>query len=301
MRLNEINVSQRKFTFDSNHEPALKVASGEQVKFNTIDCFSGQLQSDEDLIGTIDFDQVNPGTGPLYVEGAEVGDVLAVHIDDITVEDHGFAVTYGVGYLKDDSEIRTKRVAIDNEKEVAYFNDIEIPLHKMIGVIGVAPAGEAIGCGRIGDHGGNMDNRKIQAGSTVYFPVNTPGALLQIGDLHGAMGDGELDGAALECSGTATVTVEVIKGLTLPRPVIETPHRWYTTAARDSYEEALTLAMGDMQELMKEPYGWDNTDIDIYLSLDGHVEVNQGADLEAMPISLRVGIPKISGKELIKK
>lgn len=242
---------------------------------------------------------MNPGTGPLYVEGAEPGDVLKVRIDDVSVADHGVAVTYGVGHLKDNSEIRTKIIEIDNEREVAFFNDIEIPLHKMIGVIGVAPSGDAIGCGRIGDHGGNMDNRLIQKGATLYFPVNAPGGLLQIGDLHGAMGDGELDGAGLECSGSATVTVDVIKGVSLDRPVLETEDRWYTTAARDSYEEALAVSMKDLQRLMREPYGWDNTDIDLYLSLDGHVEINQGADLDAMQISLRVGIPKQEGKDLI--
>lgn len=296
----EIRVEDRQFTFDKNHSPVERVQPGDQVKFNTIDCFSGQLASESDLVGDIDFDQVNPGTGPLYVEGAEVGDVLAVRIDEIEVADYGVAVTYGVGALKDNSEVRTKIIPIDNAAGHATFNDIEIPLHKMIGVIGVAPADEAVGCGRIGDHGGNMDNRKIQAGATVYFPVNTPGALLQIGDLHGAMGDGELDGAGLECSGSATVTVEVIKDFHLDRPLIETEDSWYTTAARDTYEETLSLAMQDMQRLMKEAYSWDETDIDIYLSLDGHLGVNQGADLEAMPISVRLGIPKLDGKELIK-
>lgn len=296
----DISVEERQFTFDRNHTPVERVQPGDQVTFNTIDCFSGQLASESDLVGDIDFDQVNPGTGPLYVEGAEAGDVLAVHIDRVEVADYGVAVTYGVGALKDKSDIRTKIILIDNEAGLATYNDIDIPLHKMIGVIGVAPAGEAIGCGRIGDHGGNMDNRKIQAGTTVYFPVHTPGALLQIGDLHGAMGDGELDGAGLECSGSAAVTVDVIKDFHLDRPLIETEDSWYTTAARDTYEESLSLAMQDMQRLMKKAYGWDETDIDIYLSLDGHLGVNQGADLEAMPISLRLGIPKIKGKELIK-
>lgn len=300
MKHYDIPVEERQFTFDKKHAPVEHVQPGDQVTFHTIDCFSGQLESESDLVGDIDFDQVNPGTGPVYVEGAEVGDVLAVRIDGIEVADHGVAVTYGVGALKDKSEVRTKIIPIDNETGTAAYNDIEIPLHKMIGVIGVAPAGEAIGCGRIGDHGGNMDNRKIQAGSTVYFPVNTPGALLQIGDLHGAMGDGELDGAGLECSGSATVTLEVIKDFHLDRPLIETEDCWYTTAARETYEESLSLAMQDMQRLMKKAYNWDETDIDIYLSLDGHLGVNQGADLEAMPISLRLGIPKIEGKELIK-
>ena len=114
------------------------------------------------------------------------------------------------------------------------------------------------------------------------------------------MGDGELDGAGLECSGSATVTLEVIKDFHLDRPLIETEDCWYTTAARETYEESLSLVMQDMQRLMKKAYNWDETDIDIYLSLDGHLGVNQGADLEAMPISLRLGIPKIEGKELIK-
>ncbi|CDZ74787.1 acetamidase/formamidase [Peptoniphilus sp. ING2-D1G] len=296
----EIKAEDRQFSFDKEHKPVITVQRGDKITFNTVDCFSCQLESPEDLIGDIDFDQVNPGTGPVYVEGAEPGDVLVVHVDDVEVKDYGISVTYGVGPLKENSEIRTKIIPIDQERQIAKFNDLEIPLHKMIGVIGVAPAGDAIGCGRIGDHGGNMDNRLIQKGATLYFPVNVSGALLQIGDLHGAMGDGELDGAALECSGAATVTVDVIKDFKLERPLIETENRWYTTAARDTYQESLELAMKDMQKLMREPYGWDDTDIDIYLSIDGHVEINQGCDLDSMPISLRVGIPKQKGKNLIK-
>lgn len=299
MMVSIIKRDQRQFTFDKEHQPVLSVQPGAQVTFETVDCFSGQIQDASELVTGINFDQVNPGTGPLYVEGAEVGDVLKVQIDVIDLYDYGVAVTYGVGYLKAQSALRTKIINIDHANGIANFNDLEIPLHKMIGVIGVAPKGDAIGCGRIGDHGGNMDNRKIQEGTTLYLPVNTPGGLLQIGDLHGAMGDGELDGAALECSGAVTVTVDVIKNKSLARPLLETEDRWYTTAARDTYEEALALAMGDMQQLMREPYGWDDTDIYIYLSLDGHVEVNQGADLEAMQISLRVGIPKLEGKALI--
>lgn len=117
----EIEMEERHFPFDKNHEPVLRVQRGDQVKFNTIDCFSGQFSSGEDLIIEIDFDQVNPRTGPVYVDGAEVGDVLVVHIDDIEVEDYGVGVTYGVGYLKENSEIRSKVIEIDNERDVALF------------------------------------------------------------------------------------------------------------------------------------------------------------------------------------
>ncbi|NLM06561.1 MAG: acetamidase [Tissierellia bacterium] len=295
-----IDAEKRYFSFDKDHEPVERVKPGDQITFNTVDCFSCQIKEPKDLVTDIDFDQVNPGTGPIYVEGAEIGDVLVVRVDDIQVVDFGLGVTYGVGYLKGNSELRTKVIDIDNKRNVAKFNDLEIRLNKMIGVIGVAPKEDPIGCGRIGDHGGNMDSKRIVAGSTVYFPVNVPGGLLQIGDIHGAMGDGELNGAGLECSGSATVTVDVIKNFHLDRPVVETEDFWYTIAARESYEEALTLAMKDMQRLMRGPYGWDDTDIDIYISLQGNVEINQGADLSAMPISLRVGIPKIEGKDLIK-
>ncbi len=296
----EIKAEDRQFSFDKEHKPVITVQRGDKITFNTVDCFSCQIKSSKDLVGDINFDEVNPGTGPVYVEGAEPGDVLVVRVDDIQVEDYGVAVTYGMGPLKENSEIRTKIIPIDQEKQTAKFNDLEIPLHKMIGVIGVAPAGDAIGCGRIGDHGGNMDNRLIKKGTILYFPVNVAGALLQIGDLHGAMGDGELDGAGLECSGAATVTVDVIKNFRLDRPLLETEDRWYTTAARDSFSEALELAMKDMQRLMRKPYGWDDTDIDIYLSLDGHVEINQSCESATMTTSLRVGIPKLEGKKLIK-
>lgn len=294
-----IEIREMSYTFDKNHQPVATVQPGDTITFNTVDCFSNQIKSEKDLVTSVDFDRVNPGTGPVYIEGAEPGDVLVVEIENIEVANQGVGLTYDVGALKEHSELRTKIIPIDIKNGVARFNDIDIPLRPMIGVIGVAPAGDAIGCGRIGDHGGNMDNTKIEKGAKLYFPVNTPGALLQIGDLHGAMGDGELSGAGLEVAGAATVKVELIKDFKLNRPLIETTDRWYTTAARDTYSEALKLAMQDLQELMLKPYGWDHTDIDIYLSIDGHVEVNQGCDLDAMQISLRVGIPKIDGRELI--
>lgn len=293
-----IEIRDMEYTFDKDHDPVARVNPGDRIKFFTSDCFGNQITSEDQLIDSVDFSNVNPGSGPVYIEGANPGDVLKVTIEDIDVADSGIALTYDVGPLKDHSEIRTK--VVDIEDGMALYNDIQIPIRPMIGVIGVAPAGEPIACGMMGDHGGNLDNQKITKGTSLYLPVNVDGALLQIGDLHALMGDGELSGAGLEIQGSATVTVDVIKDFSLNRPLLETESMWYAIGSGPDYMAALKKATRDLQTLMLEPYGWDETDVFIYMSLDGHVEICQACDLGAMDMVLRVGIPKIDGKELIK-
>jgi len=284
------------YSFSPNNKPAIKVAKGATVTFKTLDCFSNQIKSEEQLITSIDFNRVNPASGPVYVEGAEPGDVLVADILEIEVGEMGIASTLPeTGPLCDKVEgARTKIIPIKNGK--AIFNDIEFPINPMIGVIGVAPEKGEVPCGFPGNHGGNLDCNKIVAGSRVYFPVRTPGVLFQLGDLHASMGDGEICGTGIEIFGKVTVKLDLIKNVALDWPVLETREMWYVIASDHQFETALKFASEQMQLLVSRAYGWDMTDVYLYLSVRGSFEICQGCKPSDFPTVVRVGVPKIDEK-----
>lgn len=286
------------FKFSKDNKPVYKASKKEVLKFKTLDCFCNQVKSEEDEVGEIDFDKANPATGPVYVNGCEKGDILVVKIIDIEVEDTGFIATIPeLGPLNKNIKPRTKMVKIKDNK--AKFNQVEFEINPMIGVIGVAPEGEDVPCGMWGSHGGNMDNKRITKDTTIYLPVNVDGALLQIGDLHAAMGDGEICGTGIEISGIVTVEVDVIKGKEIKRPVHETKTHYYTIANARTYDEALKYVTEDMQKLIMDAYGWDETDAYMYMSVQGDVEVAQGVKPSPGDLVLRFKVPKVEGIKLI--
>ena len=240
---------------DKDNTPVAQAKSGDTVIFDTLDCFSCELKSEDDKLEGDVFDKVNPATGPLYVEGAQPGDVLKIHIKKIEVENQGVSIVEpGLGRLgKDIHESETVIITVDENK--ADFKGIEIPLNKMVGVIGTAPANEPVPTGIPGDHGGNLDCTEIKEDSILYLPVEVEGALLSIGDLHAAMGDGEVGGAAIEVSGRVEVTVEVLKDFKYATPMIETPDKWITIGSRESMDEATDLALSNMADFLMDKTG----------------------------------------------
>ena len=191
--MQELNDERVLFAFARDLEPALTVASGETVRIRTQDCFGNQVQTPEDELDEIDWDRINPATGPVFVEGAVPGGALKVTIENIELDPQTASCTgKDEGVCGDRFDAwSTHLCAIDGDKLV--WNDqLSIPLNPMIGVIGVAPAGDPVNCGTPGSHGGNMDNTAITTGATLYFPVAVEGALFGCGDMHAAMGDGEI-------------------------------------------------------------------------------------------------------------
>ncbi len=284
------------YEFSSKNEPVKRVKKGEIVTFKTLDCFSNQITTEEQLITGIDFNRVNPATGPVYVEDAKAGDVLVVDILKIDVEQAGIASTLPETgpLIHRTGELRTKVLPIKDGNIV--FNDIEFPINPMIGVIGVAPKEGEVPCGFPGAHGGNMDCNKIVANSRVYFPVSVPGALFQLGDLHASMGDGEISGTGVEIGGEVKVKLDVIEDFQLEWPVLETEDMWYVIASDDNIELALRYACEQMQSLINRAYGWDMTDAYIYMSIRGSFEICQACKPSGFPAVVRFGVPKIEEK-----
>src|SRR5439155_18418139 len=200
-------------------------------------------------------------TGPVYIEGAEPGDTLEVRIQAIRL-----AIPYsyngfrpGSGFLPDEFPYsRIKIVPLDRDRMVAHFSDrIEIPLRPFFGSMGVAPPEAS---GRISSappwfHAGNLDNKELVAGTTLYIPVQARGALFEVGDGHAAQGNGEVDITALETSLTGVFQFIVRKDLHLRWPRGETPTHYITMGLHEDLREATRLAVLEMIDfLVTEKY-----------------------------------------------
>ncbi|MEG0665966.1 MAG: acetamidase/formamidase family protein [Gordonibacter sp.] len=288
--MKELNDERVLFAFDKELEPVLKVASGETVRIRTKDCFGNQVRTPEDVLDEIDWDAINPATGPVYVEGAVPGGALKVTIDNIELDDQTASCTgknEGVcGDLFD--AWSTRLCAIENDRLI--WNDkLSIPLNPMIGVIGVAPAGAPVNCGTPGSHGGNMDNTAITTGATLYFPVAVEGALFGCGDMHAAMGDGEISVSGAEVAGWATVTLTALPDLTLTNPLIENDTHFGVIASAETLDEAADRAVHEMVALLHDRTGTPEDELVLLLSIVADVQVCQMVDPEK---TVRFMVPK---------
>ena len=277
--MNIIHSDQLIYAMDAVNPPTLRVSSGSEVVFETCDCFQNQITSETQSVEHINWDRINPATGPLYVEGAEPGNVLEVNILDITVADRGvMAAIPGAGLLGD--QVTASQINImPIENGMARFNEkLRLPVIPSIGVIGVAPSAGAIPCGAPGAHGGNMDNSKTRSGSTLYFPVLQQGALLAIGDLHALIGDGEIMVSGLEVAGSVTVRVTVLKNRKQRNPMLENATHLYTIASEKDLLGAVKAATEDMHQWVMEKTGLSFNETGMLLSAVGSAEICQVVD-----------------------
>jgi amidase len=286
-------IDQSVYNFSKDNAPFAYADPGEILLFQTMDCFSNTIVKEEDLTLHIDSSTLNPAAGPVYINGAEPGDVLVVDILDIRVADQGVICTFrGCGPLCDDMEDRTKVVKIIDG--AANFNGVKFLIDPMIGVIGTAPDGESVGDGFPGSHGGNLDSKLIKKGARAYFPVRVAGALLQMGDIHATMGDAELCGTGIEIKGEIMVKISIIKNFELNWPVTETADHWYVNACAHELPEASKLASKELQRLICNAYGWDKTDAYLYMSVQSDLEINQACKPCNVEMILRFGTPKLA-------
>lgn len=286
----ELDDAKTLFSFDKDLEPVLKVPSGETVRIRTKDCFGNQLQGPEDQLSEIDWEAINPATGPIYVEGAVAGGTLKVHIDNIELDAQTSSCTgKDEGVCGDRfSDWATHFCKVEDGK-VVWDERLSIPLAPMIGVIGVAPEGEPVNCGTPGKHGGNMDNTAIAAGATLYFPVAVDGALFGCGDMHAVMGDGEVSVSGAEVAGYATVTLTALPELSVPNPLIENDTHFGIIVSAESLDKAAELAVQQMVDLLASRTNESEADLVMLLSLVADVRVCQMVDPEK---TVRFMVPK---------
>ena len=223
-------------------------------------------------------------TGPIFIDGAEPGDVLELHIDKITLPvpwaHNSFSPTSG--FLKEDFKDRYSRIIpLDREHMTAQFSpNITIPLHPFFGSMGVAPppADGKINSAPPGIHAGNLDNRNLVAGTTLYIPVHVKGALFQVGDGHAGQGDGEVDITAMETPLIGTFRFVVRKDMRLTWPRAETPTHFIVMGTDEDLTKAATVAVREMIDFLVNVKGLKREEAYVLSSIAADFEITQLVD-----------------------
>jgi acetamidase/formamidase len=243
------------------YDPIRRVRPGEVLDLFVEDCFAGRIRGTADLPSkSIEFPFINPQTGPFYVEGAEPGDTIAIHLIDVrpardwAVSAHvlffgsltGTRYTAGLqGPLPEKVWLYRVDAAANELTFDALESDFEVrlPLEPFHGTIGVAPAAFEVRNVLVPEaFGGNMDSPDVKAGTTIYLGVNVPGALFSLGDGHYRMGEGEVCGAAVEGAMDTILTVELIKGTYCAWPRLEDDDSIMVAGSYRPLEDAFRIA-----------------------------------------------------------
>ena len=285
---------QHVFAFGPDMAPAVEVDPGTVLHLDLNDCYFGQVRTEEDTPDTLDPAIINPATGPVAVRGAEPGDTLVVDLLQIRTGPRGAATLMPgrgqLGHLLDKPSTRILRV----EDDLVHLGDVTFPTRPMVGVIGVATGGEVAPTLDAGRHGGNLDDNLNAAGSAVWLPVRQPGAMLAIGDMHAAMGDGEVSGTGVEIDGQVLVRVDVVKGLQPDHPVTVTPTHWVThgTAVED-LTAALDLACEEAGRLLVDEWGFSVEDAFVFLSVACDAGIAQAVHPCPGTVIAKVKVPRV--------
>lgn len=276
--------------FEASLPPALTIQDGEAVTIRTVSGGANVLPPEgfhvpPELLEIHEkSERLLPGhilTGPIAIEGAKPGDVLEVRIKDVRLrQDWGWNMIRPLsGTLQDDfHEERLLNIPLDLDKNIAKLPwGLELPLAPFFGVMGVAPP---LAWGRIGSivprlMGGNIDNKELTAGSTLYLPVFTEGALFSCGDGHGAQGDGEVNVTAIETALEGDFEFAIRRDITLTTPRAETPTHLITMGLDPDLDQCVVQALRDMIVLLGETAGLSREDAYTLCSLAADLRVTQ--------------------------
>ena len=288
-----LSADQKHNKFSRTIEPVLKVESGVVIQAETSEASDGQLGKNATLedLKNIDFDPIHPLTGPVYVENAKVGDILAVDLLKIDLHDYGWqAIVGGFGFLTD--RFPNPKLSIydidTNSKTINYKNKVKIPLKPFAGVMGVAPdTDELLSTIPPRENGGNMDDPSIVEGTTVYFPVLVDGALFSIGDTHAVQGLGEVCGTALESPMTITYRVRVLKGkVPIPEPQYENDEIYAVTGFGETIDIATKKAVNYMVDHLSSNYDLTEEEAYMLCSLVGDLKIAEVVDVPNMLVTM---------------
>jgi len=297
LRLTPQNVQQWGY-YDSGVKPVLRIASSDTLVVETMVAGGlGRLRaagiSDAEIPESLKAVEaavtergpgVHPLTGPVWVENAEPGDVLEIRIQNFEFL-HPYGVTGfipGSGTLPDEFPYsRFKLIRFDIDRGVANFAPgIALPLRPFFGSIGVAPNPlvRRVSSGPPGHHTGNLDNKELVAGATLYSPVHVAGALLSFGDAHAMQGDGEVTLTGLETSVRGTVQVIVRKDMRITWPRAETPTHYISMGLNPDLDSASQIATREMIEFLVAEKGLSRDDAYILASIGMDLRVTQLVD-----------------------
>jgi amidase len=275
--------------------PVAHLRPGNILEANSLDCFGNALQKPGDSFSLVRGD--NPLTGPFFIEGAEPGDTLVVHILDLQVDSNQGIGAFSPGFGAANSTHYTPVLEskplpekmwfypIDREKNTVTFQaldsnfKVKFPLHPFLGCIGVCPAsGEARSSIVPAEFGGNMDAPEVSAGNTLYLPVNVSGALLYFGDGHAAMGDGEVAGSAVEVPMRERLKIDVIKGKRIEWPRFENENQIMATGIYRPVDDAARIAITELVHWIHTDYSLSELDAYELFSKVGKLHLTEMVD-----------------------
>jgi acetamidase/formamidase len=281
--------------WNNANPPALRIAPGETIAFETVDSSGAQLSPGSTVadLARLDFTRVNPVTGPVHVDGAEPGDALRIRILDMTPSGWGWTANIpGFGLLADqfpDPALHMWSYDTSSMAPAAYGPGGRVPLKPFCGTIGLAPAAE-------GTHsivpprrvGGNMDVRDIGVGTELWLPVEVAGALCSVGDTHAAQGDGEVCGTAIESPMSVAIAFDIEKGANLRFPRFRTDGpvsrhldaRGYdvTTGIGEDLMAAARDAVSAMIDLLARRTGMSAVEAYMLASVAGDLRISEIVD-----------------------
>lgn len=256
-----VSIGPLYYEFNRGHEPRLWIEPGETLTVATEDALSGQIRTDADRRDKGKMPYSNPLTGPIAVKGAEPGDSLAVTIQAIqplngqcatrTADPKQLCEWLGTACPHGTHVCRIHDGVID------WSDSVAIPYAPMVGCLGTAPDWGCPTTGPAGPHGGNLDLVEVAPGATIHLPVFVPGALLYLGDLHAAMGHGELSATGLEMAGETTIQVELHRGKRIAWPRIESADEIMAVASGAPMERSIAQAYAHLILWMESDHGWD--------------------------------------------
>ena len=280
--------------FSSAIEPILRVKSGAVIEAFTEDASDEQLSpySDINALDSLDFDPIHPLTGPVYVEGAQPGDVLKVTLHEIELGDWGWnAILPGFGFLADTLNVKYLQIYdLGKDRQTVEFKEgMELKLNPFPGVMGVAPATDSL-LSTIPPraNGGNMDDPNMTEGTVLYFPVFVEGGLFSIGDGHAVQGLGEVCGTAIEAPLRIVYEIELLKDRNIKEPQYETEEYYATTGFATSIDEAAKKATLYMVQYLTEMHGLTSEEAYALCSLAGDLQIAEVVDLPHMLVTMHM-------------
>lgn len=291
------------YTMGPYSDPVLHISPGDRVVVETRDAFDGKIVTENDMPSKLlKMPFLNPQNGPIMIDGAEKGDVVAVYIESMLPRGDNprgtcclipnFGALTGTSYtatLNEPLPEITRKIDVD-EDGVYWSKRITLPYCPHIGTLSLSPEIDSINSLTPDNHGGNMDVPDMGPGSITYLPVRSPGGRLFIGDAHACQGDGEVCGTAVEFASRTTIHVELIKGWQIEWPRLETEEKIMAIGSARPLEDATRIAYTELVLWLEKEYGFDRWDAYMMLSQCGKVRVGNFVD------------PKYSvGASIIKK
>ena len=279
--------------FSKSIPPVVQVPDGNIIEAFALEA-TGQLNINSSIedYKNIDRDKIHTLTGPIYIDGAEAGDVLAVELLELEPGDWGWiGLSPDFGFLPSKNQKTVfKTYKLDKEDNLIHFRDgISIPMKPFAGVMGVAPDTDSmLVTFPPRANGGNMDNPNLVAGVTVYFPVFVKGALFSIGDPHAAQGMGEVVGTAVEVPMRIRFRVKVIKNRSIAEPQYESDEYYATTGFGTTIDEAAVKATQYMVEYIMETHGLSWEESYMLCSIAGDLKIAEVVDLPNMLVTMHI-------------